>query len=378
MEKNNRDKVDNRVLQPHHVFCSLILTDFFLLKTQHGVTYLHSIKMLHPLLNSVVLLLASRVLIVAGSNDVSALEATDAIVVGHLFPACNGMKKRKPLNVPVDRCLKTPTLSLEIKTAATCANGTRAQWARFREPGCGYGTLDDEYGLVELEDKDIGTCLDIMKIGSMAFWCEGVKKSSPEDEDDKKKPGDEKKQKKGSTSESACMPGKAPFWKHPEPDTCVDLGYNKLLVSSAAICADGKQSRLALYKETGCRHAPSEYRTLQEEDSKRCLNVEGMNSFAFYCTGKGIERSRGVGHGGRGGMIHFLLVVTVVVMILSLILVISVLTWVRRYGGSLSRLVDFAKVSYTSHFLADKKNTDFLLLEPRQAKQWRYRIMRLA
>jgi len=297
--------------------------------------------MLYPLV-----LLTLTTLTSAISNDVSPFDATDAVVVGHLFPACNGRKARKSINVPVDRCLSTPNLALEIKTAATCANGTRAQWARFPEKGCGYGTLDAEFGLVELEDKDIGTCLDVMEIGSMAFWCHGVKKSNPDDEDDVKKPEDEDKSKKGTVSESACMIGKAPFWNHPKADTCVNLKSEKMEVSSAAICANGTQSTLALYKETGCLGAPSEFRDVKEEESRACLNVEGMNSFAFYCTGEGIERSRGREHGrngGGGGIMQFLLVLTLIIMMFLLMLVLSIFTWVRKYGGSVGKLIEVAR-----------------------------------
>jgi len=303
--------------------------------------------MLYPLLRiEALLLLTLTTLTSAISNDVSPLDATDAVVVGHLFPACDGSSARKSINVPVDRCLSTPRLALEIKSAATCANGTRAQWARFPEKGCGYGTLDAKFGLVELEDKDIGTCLDVMAIGSMAFWNHGVKKSKQDDEDDGKKPEDEDKSEKGSVSESACMTGKAPFWNHPKADTCVNLRTEKMEVSSAAICANGTQSTLALYKETGCLGAPSEFRTVKEEESRDCLNVGGMNSFAFYCTGEGIEGNRGGEHGrngGSGGIMQFLLVLTLIIMMLFLMLVLSIFTWVRKYGGSVGKLIEFAR-----------------------------------
>jgi len=304
--------------------------------------YNPSVNMLYPPFRIQALLLALTTLTSAIPNDVSALDATDGVVVGHLFPACNGRKARKSINIPVDRCFSTPNLALEIKSAATCANGTRAQWARFPEKGCGYGTLDAEFGLVELEDKYIGTCLDVMKIGSMAFWCDGVKKSSPDDEDDEKKPEDEDKSEKGSVSESACMTGKAPFWNHPKADTCVELKSEKMRISSAAICANGTQSTLALYKETGCLGAPSEFRAVKAE-SKECLNIEGMNSFAFYCSGEGIERSRGKENSGSGGIMHFLLVLTLIIMVLSLMLVLSILSWIQKYGGSMSKLIEIVR-----------------------------------
>jgi hypothetical protein len=327
-----------------------------------------------PLKIEALLLLALTTLTSAIPTDALALEATDGVVVGHLFPACNGRKARKPLSVPVDRCLSTPTLALEIKTAATCANGTRAQWARFPEKGCGYGTLDAKFGLVELEDKDINTCLDFMKIGSMAFWCDGVKESSPDDKDDGKKPENDDKSKKGSVSESACMVGKAPFWNHPKADTCVNLKTEKLEVTSAAVCANGTESTLALYKETGCLGGPSEFRAVKRAESKECLNVEGMKSFAFYCTGKGIERGRETGrNGGGGGIMHFLLVLTLIIMVFFLMTMLTVLTWVRKYGGSVGKLIEFARVSCSPLVLLVDKYTDFLPSELRKTQGWKYR-----
>jgi len=308
--------------------------------------------MLYSLVRFEAFLLALTPLISAISNDVSGLEATDAVVVGHPFPTCNGQRTRKSLNVPVDRCLSTPNLALEIKTAAICANGTRAKWARFPEKGCGYGTLDAKFGLVELEDKDIGTCLLVAEFESMAFWCDGVKKSNPDDENDgkePKEPEDEDKSKNGSVSESACMARKAPFWNHPKADTCVNLISEKMKVSSPAICANGTQSTLALYKETGCLGAPSEFRAVKEEEKRVCLDVEGMNSYAFYCTGEGIERSRDGGDGrkggsgGSGGIMQFLLILTLIIMMSLLMLLLAIHAWVRKYGGSMGQLIDFVR-----------------------------------
>jgi hypothetical protein len=340
--------------------------------------------MLHQLLKAEALLLTLTTFTSALLNDIPALEATDAVVVGHLFPACNGRNTRKSLKVPVDRCLTTPSLALEIKTAATCTNGTRAQWARFPEKGCGYGTLDAEFGLVDLEDKDIGTCLDVIDIGSMAFWCDGVKKSSPDDEDEGKKPEDEDKDKDksetGTVSESACMVGKAPFWNHPKADTCVNLGIERLQVTTAAVCANGTQSTLALYKETGCLNAPSEFRAVEKE-SRKCLDVEGMKSFAFYCTGEGIERSKDGEHGrngGGGGIMQFLLVLALIIMFFFLMLVLSVLAWVQKFGGSVGKLIEIARVSSSPLVFLVNTYSNFLLLESREAQGWRYRDIRSA
>jgi hypothetical protein len=337
--------------------------------------------MIYPLLGIEALLLTLTTFTSALTTDVSALDATDARVVSHLFPACNGMGTRKPLNVPVDRCLTTPAPALVIKTAATCANGTRAQWARFPAKGCGYGTLDAIFGLVDLEDKDVGTCLDVMEIESMVFWCEGVKKSSPEDKDkdDEKKPEDEDKSQKGSVSESACMIGKAPFWNHPPADTCVTLKTNKIEITSPAICANGTQSTLALYKGIGCHGAPSEFKAVEKDGSKECLNVEGVNSFAFYCTGEGIERGNGREpgqHHGGGGIMQFLLVLTLIIMMSCLMLICSVLVWVRKYGGSIGKLIELARVSCIPFLSLVHTYTNCFLSEPCGAQRRRYLVMR--
>jgi hypothetical protein len=330
------------------------------------------------------LLLALTTLASAISNDVSGLEASDAVIEGHLFPTCNGRKlgkPRKPMNVPVDRCLNNPGLAVVIKTAATCANGTRAQWARFPETGCGYGTLDAEFGLVELEDKDIGTCLDTRGVGSMSFWCNGVKKSNPSNETDEKEPEDVDKSKKGSVSESACMPRKAPSWKHTKADTCVNLTYEKMSVYSAAVCVNGTQSTLALYKAIGCLGTPAEFRAITEEETKVCIDVEEMNSYAFYCTGEGLGRSRDSEpnrNGGGGGSIgHFFLIIILIITTFFLMLLFTILTWVKKYGGSLGKLIEFARVSHSPRIVQVNINTD-IRLEPREAQGRKYQNMRSA
>jgi len=308
------------------------------------------INMLYlPLILEALLTLAA--LTSAIFNDVSATEATDAVVEGHLLLNCGGRtvgKPRPPLIVPVDRCLNTPTWALKIKTAATCANGTRAQWARFPEKGCGNGTLDAKFGLVGLKPWEIGTCLDIRGIESMSFWCDGVKKSNPSDGTDEKEPEDVDKSKEGSVSESACMPRKAPFYTHPKVDTCVNLTYEKMKVYSAAVCSNGTQSTLALYQAIGCIGTPSEFKAITEEETKVCLDVDGMNSYAFYCTGEGLWDSRDSepgrsGPSGGAGVGHFLLIITLITVTFFLMLLLTIFAWVRKFGGSLSKLVDFAR-----------------------------------
>jgi hypothetical protein len=296
------------------------------------------------------LLLLSLSLLTATSFALE--EPQDGVIVGHLFPECNGMGRKKPIHVPVDRCVTTPKLGLQIKTPAVCANGTRAQWARFTNKTCGNGTLDEYWGLVPLVERDIGACLDIMKVGSMAFWCDGVKPKSPDNEDT----GDDDKEKdhakKGSSSESACMVGKAPFWNHPAADTCVTLKTDKVQLTAAAVCRNGTQSTAAFYKGAGCHGIP-QFRTVEGQKGRDCENVEDFGSFAYYCTGEGIEehdRGRpGVGNGERkGGIMHFMLVLSLIIMCAVLILILTVITWINKYGGSLGQIIQSVRVSHPS------------------------------
>jgi len=290
------------------------------------------------------------------SADLSTTETpTDGVVVGHLFPACNGHRAggHKALTVPVDRCLTTPGLAIQIKQAAVCNNGTRAQLARFPDKKCGHGTLSESYGLIPVADSDIGSCMSTGVLGgeesfnSVAFWCDGVKKSSPEDgekkgEDDNT---DTKKPRAGSVSESACVPGRAPFFAHPKTDTCVNLRTSKMRVYSAGICANGTQSTLALYKEKSCVGGPATFLDIGEKDTKTCLDLSESSSFAFYCTGAGIEDSDGSPTGpdrpreNGGSVMHFLLVLSLICMMFFLMLVLSIYTWIRKYGGSAGKVI---------------------------------------
>ncbi len=265
-------------------------------------------------------------------------------VESHLFPACNGRraKGRKPTVVPVDRCLTTPGLAIKITKAAQCANGTRARWARFDDKKCGYGELSPKYGLVDLQDAEIGKCLptylpDKEKMGSMAFWCDGVKKSdptAPENEEPKPKTGE-----KGSVSESSCMAGKAPFFDHPKTDTCVNMKTDKIKVFSTGTCENGTTAIMATYPEKSCRGTPG-FREMGEKDLKTCLDFKDISSFAFWCTGEIVVKPKDLLPGPkphRSGLKIF----AMVVLVASGIAVIMLGAWMAFNTG----LVDKIKVS---------------------------------
>ncbi len=77
------------------------------------------------------------------------------------------------------------------------------------------------------------------------------------------------------------------MFNHPKADTCVNLRSSKMKVISPAICANGTQSTLALYKGKSCVGAPASFVEVTDEDTKSCMDLDGMSSFAFYCTGEG-------------------------------------------------------------------------------------------
>ena len=59
------------------------------------------------LVSSVEGFLLSLILIATTVNDDSALDATDAVIVRHLFSTYNGREARGLLNILVDGCLST-------------------------------------------------------------------------------------------------------------------------------------------------------------------------------------------------------------------------------------------------------------------------------
>lgn len=110
-------------------------------------------------------------------------------LIRHYFtPACTDRTWGQqgiepPRTLPIDRCLTTPGYGIELVSPGYCANGTRAQWARFKGPKCNRGEVMSSDGLLDVPDSDIGNkCLSLGqvgtvegKVGSMAFWCDGLR-----------------------------------------------------------------------------------------------------------------------------------------------------------------------------------------------------------
>lgn len=74
---------------------------------------------------STILLLSSLATADSSSSLTTRAEgkATDGLVIGHLFPACNGRRKKQALSVPVDKWFVTLlTRSRRVLTLSIIAN----------------------------------------------------------------------------------------------------------------------------------------------------------------------------------------------------------------------------------------------------------------
>lgn len=192
----------------------------------------------------------------------------------------------------------------------------------------------------------MSTTEDGTKIESVAFWCEGVAITDPAD--DPKEP-EKQKSEKGSVSENACAsPRKATFYQHPKTDTCVDFKTDKMKIFSMGVCGNGTTPSLALWGESGCGGVPDEMRTVEEDQMESCLDFEGAASWALWCEGnvKAPAKGRPGNNNGGGSIWGFLLIILLIFMFSILALVLSVLAWVRRYGGSVGQVFEMVKVRF--------------------------------
>jgi len=182
-----------------------------------------------------------------------------------------------------------------------CANGTRAKWARFTDGKCNHGEITAQDELLDIEDSDVGKCLDAGTIGrgdesmrSMSFWCDGFgpMEQKPDGEGEgtpDEGSGEKPTQRKASVSHNACWEGgraTAPVFRHPESDTCLDLqGGQKLQVYSTAVCANGTAALFAHFEGAGC-HGKPELKKVEQEMLKTCLDMgDEASSYSFWCTG---------------------------------------------------------------------------------------------
>ncbi|EPE32662.1 hypothetical protein GLAREA_07796 [Glarea lozoyensis ATCC 20868] len=242
----------------------------------------------------------------------------------HIGPECGGkpVGSKKPISLPSDRCLSMHSWSLRILTPAVCANGTRSKWARFEGPKCNYGEITFEDGLLDIEDSDLKECKEMaksgnrdIKIGSMAFWCDGfgdVKRPDPNAPPVEEKP----KPKAGSVSETACSG--PPFFRHPKTDTCMNLSTEKLKIYSSGICKDGTPAKWAKYAGKDCAGTPAEKLDVGEELTEKCLDVSDTKSFAFWCTGEGLgwkKTPHRTGRAGKGWVVNLLIAFVVLLIV---------------------------------------------------------------
>lgn len=297
---------------------------------------------------------------VATEPEDGATNAENGVLVGHLFPACNGRRAgghKKWSMQPDVHCLATPGLGLQVLSPATCANGTRAKLALFADPKCADRKVTAEKGLIELLDSEIGrrSCFstwnelrvvgedDMQKIRGVAFFCdpselpENPKELVPE----KKEPVPLSLSKKASVSHNSCWNSKhgptAPTFLHPSPDTCQRLPAGRpLRIGQPGACEDGSRPKLARY--TGGRCSPQDALPLiditDDGEIKKCLDWtdgdDGLEtSYGFSCGGVKEIPGRGQGRSrNRGsGILGFVIVLCFIGLISILGCVFAALRW---------------------------------------------------
>ena len=196
-------------------------------------------------------------------------------------------------SLEVDTCHTTRDYGLRIDQAATCKNGTRAQWARFSDDKCKTPMSKDP--LVDINDNDVFQCKPLgdwdsrrpngtppnsWKVGSISFFCDGI----PESEDGIPKP------QPAAISVDACQtvavtPVNPPTFQYPEPDTCIDHYGSRMTIYENAICPNGTTAILAQYRFGRCSVTPQCFSEIDEDKLGQCLATDSFRSFSFMCTG---------------------------------------------------------------------------------------------
>jgi hypothetical protein len=203
---------------------------------------------------------------------------------------------------------------MEIQTRPICPDGSHARWARFSDDHCNNGIPDPELEMLELRTEFVGLCMIIKStgsptakdIGSMAFWCDGVKpESTPSASDEKSKPGTPEIE-----DEDNSQPGNV-------------------------------------------------------NDGEGTENPVGEEPIEKPVKEPAKEPAR---KNGGGGILQFLFFIFMFSLVMGLMLLLTVLTWICKYGGSVGKVFEFVGVSY-NFVCSNGVNTD-CLVESCETQKW--------
>jgi hypothetical protein len=227
----------------------------------------------------------------ASTNDLRPAGVYDGIV--DIRKECNDGPKfhrigQTQRTVPVDKCITTMSNTLTIIRGATCPDGSRAKLARFENIMCNGGRISNNFGLIDILDKDIGvnTCLSSNTLGhpdeirSIAFWCDGIPETTLTPI-------------QGLFTKEGCGPDNKPSlrataYQRALPDTCHPMNLlnpRRFSILIPAVCKNGSTATLALYKDQRCGGSPNQFSELGPETLNQCLSFNSMGSWAFYCEG---------------------------------------------------------------------------------------------
>ncbi|KAH8680114.1 hypothetical protein BGZ60DRAFT_401328 [Tricladium varicosporioides] len=183
----------------------------------------------------------------------------------------------------VDTCLETHAESVRILKPAYCANGTRAILTHFEGDDCNHSLNPGATELAKTQRNEAGSCQELnpttgwrTRKGSMMFWCGDQPVENP-------------KPRAASVSHSACLPRKAPLFKHPKTDTCLNLESRLLKIYNAGVCANGTRAVWAKYDESNCIGKPGEVEIVTGDTLSTCLDVGQWQSISFWCTGQVVD-----------------------------------------------------------------------------------------
>lgn len=232
------------------------------------------------------------------------------------LPSCNGairLGKKHRWSMAPDSCLSVSTSSsFRIDEPALCPNGTQARLARYEGRGCNGGMVTAEDGLVDLTDGDFGQinsgskCFEItpdsvidnkgvVSYASFSFFCDGRTTTTTTGGETKPPPSAPADQtKKGSVSHNICparsdSPLRAPMFRHPLPDVCMNLPAGQpLKLLSVAVCPGGSDALLATWSGRDCPGVtPGALEPVADDQVDSCMLWDDSSdmSYAFWCSG---------------------------------------------------------------------------------------------